>query len=76
MTNITLSIEKEIYSKMKKYSEIKWSEFVRKTIKKRIDELEQIKSDKNNEGILSMIASENTLKKDWNNEFDSRWDNV
>jgi predicted CopG family antitoxin len=32
MPNITLSISDEIYKKMKKYSEIKWSEVVRKAI--------------------------------------------
>ncbi|KHO54618.1 MAG: hypothetical protein QT10_C0014G0016 [archaeon GW2011_AR19] len=32
MTNITLSIEEDIYKRMKKHSEIKWSEFVRKII--------------------------------------------
>ena len=36
MTNITLSIDDEVYKRMKKYSEIKWSEFVRKAIKKRV----------------------------------------
>ena len=42
MTNITLSIDDEVYGKMKKYSEMKWSEFVRKIIKKRLDELERL----------------------------------
>jgi predicted CopG family antitoxin len=75
MTNITLSIEDEVYNKMRKYSEIKWSEFVRKLIKKRIEELEKL-SGEEKESISSMIASEDTLKKEWNNKFDERWDNV
>lgn len=40
MTNITLSIREDIYKKMKKHSEIKWSEFVRKEIENKINELE------------------------------------
>ncbi|MDA3836185.1 MAG: hypothetical protein PF542_01045 [Nanoarchaeota archaeon] len=76
MTNITLSIENQVYSEMKKYSEIKWSEFIRKAIKQRIEELTQIDQNKNTEGILTMLASEQTLKKDWDNEADERWNHV
>ena len=75
MTNITLSIDDEVYKKMRKYSEIKWSEFVRKIIKKRIEELETLKKS-SSESILSMLASEDVLKKDWDNELDERWNNV
>ena len=42
MTNITLSIEDETYKKMKNYSEIKWSAFVRMCIQRRIKELQKI----------------------------------
>tara|TARA_Y100000310_G_C20696383_1_gene826028 strand:- start:8 stop:238 length:231 start_codon:yes stop_codon:yes gene_type:complete len=76
MTNITLSIEEKIYKRMRKYSEIKWSEFVRKVISKRLDELESLEKGKDNESILTMLASEETLKKDWDNELDQRWNNV
>jgi metal-responsive CopG/Arc/MetJ family transcriptional regulator len=76
MTNITLSIDDKVYKKMKKYSEIKWSEFVRKAIEKRVDELEKIAQDDNYEGIMTMLASEEVLKKDWDNEADERWNNV
>ncbi len=75
MTNITLSIEKSVYGKMRKHSEIKWSEFVRKAIKKRIDELESIK-ESNQEGVFAMLASQEVLKKEWENKFDDRWDSV
>ena len=61
---------------MRKYSEIKWSEFVRKVISKRLDELESLEKGKDNESILTMLASEETLKKDWDNELDQRWNNV
>ena len=76
MTNITLSIEDEVYRKMHKYSEIKWSEFVRKMIQKRIEALESLDKNPDKEGILTMLTSERTLKKDWDNELDKRWDNV
>lgn len=76
MTNITLSIEDPVYKKMKKYSEIKWSEFVRKTIKKRIEELESLEQNKNKESILTLLASEQILKKDWDNKLDERWNDV
>ena len=76
MTNITLSIEETVYTKMKKHSEIKWSEFIRKKIKERLDVLEFVDSSKNQESILTMLASEGVLKKEWENSYDERWDNV
>ena len=77
MTNITLSIEQEVYSEMKRHSEIKWSEFIRKAIKQRIQDLMQIEKSKNEEGILTMLASENILKKDWNTkEEDLAWNDL
>lgn len=76
MTNITLSIEDKIYELMKKYSEIRWSEFVRKAIKNRVQDLEKLDKHPSNESIMTMFASEDILKKDWENEFDGRWDDV
>ena len=76
MTNITLSIDDEVYTKMKKHSEIKWSEFVRKIVLERILELENLEKSKNREGILTMLASEKILQKEWDNELDERWNNV
>ena len=76
MTNITLSIDNEIYKKMRKHSEVKWSEFVRKIIQIRVNELEGLEKNKNKESILTMLASEAVLEKDWNNKFDERWNNV
>lgn len=76
MTNITLSIKDEIYKKMRARSEIKWSEFVRKAIERRISELDFLESHTNHETILTMLASENVLMKDWDNELDERWNNV
>ena len=64
MTNITLSIDDEIYKKMKKFSEIKWSEFVRKIISQRISELDHIKQ--------NSFADENLLAKNWLSEEDNK----
>ena len=76
MTNITLSIDDNVYRKMKKYSEVRWSEFVRKIIENRIEELEKIGSQKNRESVFTMLASEEILKKDWENKFDNRWNDI
>jgi len=76
MTNITLSIEDTIYELMRKYSEIRWSEFVRKAIKNRIEELQKLEKHPKNESIMTMFASEDVLRKDWENEADERWNNV
>jgi len=40
MGNITLSLPRELQEKMKKHSEIRWSEVIRKTIQRRIEDLE------------------------------------
>ncbi|MBT7706557.1 hypothetical protein HN747_03850 [archaeon] len=76
MTNITLSIDDPVYKKMKSFSEIKWSEFVRKAILKRIIELEKLDNFNLNESSQTMLASQKVLEKDWDNKFDERWDNV
>jgi predicted CopG family antitoxin len=76
MTNITLSIDDAVYNKMRRFSEIKWSEFVRKIIKKRLEELEMLEKHKSSESILTMLASEDILKKEWDNKEDARWDDV
>ena len=41
MPNITLSIPDDVYRKMKKYSEIRWSEVVRKAIIAYLEKLEE-----------------------------------
>lgn len=76
MTNITLSIEESVYRQMRRHSEIRWSEFVRKAIKSRLGELEQLEKHPAGESILTMLASEETLRKEWDNKADERWDNV
>ena len=42
MTNVTLSIEEEVYNKMKKHSEIKWSDIARQAFEKKVKELHWI----------------------------------
>ncbi|MBI2565198.1 hypothetical protein HYV79_04405 [Candidatus Woesearchaeota archaeon] len=76
MTNVTLSIKDSVYNGMRKHSEIKWSEFIRKSIKKRLDELESLEKRPDQESILTMLASEEVLKKDWDNKADERWNYV
>jgi len=66
MTNITLSIDDEVYKKMRKYSEVKWSEFVRKCIQKRVEEFESIKS--------NIYCDEDLLGKNWlSKEDETAW---
>ncbi|MDO8460688.1 MAG: hypothetical protein Q7S74_06265 [Nanoarchaeota archaeon] len=67
MTNITLSIDDEVYKKMRKYSEIKWSEFVRKIIEKRVKQLEILDEDWENTPFL---GDEKLLAESWSSKED------
>ena len=40
MPNVTLSIPEELHQKMRKHSEMRWSEVVRKSISQKIEDLE------------------------------------
>ena len=40
MPNVTLSIPAELHEKMKKHSEMRWSDVVRKSISQKIEDLE------------------------------------
>jgi len=42
MPNVTLSIPVDLHSKMKKRSEIRWSEIIRKSISQKIEDLEMM----------------------------------
>jgi len=53
MANMTLSIPEEIHKKMKKFSEIRWSEIARRAIEERINDLE----------VMNKIASKSKLTK-------------
>ena len=63
MTNITLSIDDNTYKKMRKFSEVKWSDFVRKIISQRVEELENIKS--------NVFADEELLARNWLSKEDN-----
>ncbi len=70
MTNITLSIDDEIYKKMRRYSEIKWSEFVRKIIEKRVNELEQL--DEEDWDNARFLGDEKLLSESWSSKEDEK----
>lgn len=76
MTNITLSIEDTVYRKMHQYSEIKWSEYVRKMILRKVNELELLEKKPNPESILTMLTSEDVLKREWDNDADEQWNEI
>ncbi len=63
MTSITLSIDDEVYKKMKNYSDIKWSEFMRMCIQKRIEQLQKIEFSDWDE--FRFLADEKLLAEDW-----------
>lgn len=42
MTNVTLAIPEELHTRMKRHSEIRWSEVIRKTISEKVDDLEMM----------------------------------
>ena len=68
MTNITLSIDNEVYKKMRRYSEIKWSEFVRKCVQKRVEELERL--DKDDWENARFLGDERLLSESWESKED------
>ena len=68
MTNITLSIDDKVYKKMRRYSEIKWSEFVRKIIEKRVGELEHL--DENDWDNARFLGDEKLLSESWASKED------
>ena len=58
MPNITLSLPDDIYKKMKKYSEIKWSEVVRKAIADYIKKLEESRVEITTEELLEDLGDD------------------
>ncbi len=58
MPNITLSIPEDIYRKMKKYSEIKWSEVIRKAIVDYLEKLEESRTEVSSEELLNELGDE------------------
>lgn len=54
MTNITLAIPNDLHERMRKHSEIRWSEVVRKSIEQKVQLLE----------VMDRIAQKSKLTKD------------
>jgi len=57
MVNITISISRELYEKMKRYSEAKWSEVISKALTSYIDRLEIVEG-----GVVPMKKLAKKLK--------------
>ena len=68
MPTLTLSIPKEVYERMKKHKEIKWSEIARRAI---ILYLEKLKERSTSKEILSSLPEEvkNMIEKTSEKEF-------
>ncbi len=58
MTNITLSVPEDLHRKMKRFSEMKWSEVARKAIEQRVDDLETIEKIASKSKLSSRDAEE------------------
>ncbi len=57
MVNITISIPQELYDRMKRHSEVKWSEVVRKTMANYVEHLEVVEG-----GVVPMRKLAKKLK--------------
>ena len=66
MTNITLMLPDDLHKKMKKHSEIRWSEVVRQAIQKKIDDLELLNKITSKSKLTSRDALEISKKIDAN----------
>ena len=58
MVNITLSIPEELHKKMKIFSEIRWSEVVRKTLEQKVKDMEVIEEIANKSKFTKKDAEE------------------
>lgn len=54
MVNMTLSIPEELHAKMKRFTEMRWSEVARKAIEERVNDLE----------VVNQIALKSRLTKE------------
>jgi len=62
MTNMTISIPSELYEKMKKHAEIKWSEVVRKSIADYINKIEIVKGGVVSSSIILAMLKDANLE--------------
>ncbi|MDK2781761.1 MAG: hypothetical protein PWR13_789 [Archaeoglobi archaeon] len=58
MPNITLSIPPEIYEKMKKYREVRWSEVARRAIIEYLERLEKGGLEMSSRDLLEMLGKD------------------
>jgi hypothetical protein len=78
MPNLTLSIPESLHKRMKEHSEIRWSEVVRSTISRRIDDLELLdkltKKSKLTKKDVDEIAHKinKSVFKELNKEYEGR----
>nr|MDO8063512.1 hypothetical protein [Candidatus Freyrarchaeum guaymaensis] len=64
MPNITLSVPKELYERMKKHREIRWSEVVRRAIVEYLERLEGGGLEASSKELLGMVKGlEERIKK-------------
>ena len=63
MPNITLSLPEELYRKMKKYPEIKWSVVIRKYLEEYIRKLEYVEEARTEEILRNLESLEGELRK-------------
>jgi len=61
MVNITVSIPEELYNKMKKYSEVKWSQVVRKALAEYLGRLEVMERGIVSSNYLAEMLRESNL---------------
>lgn len=64
MPNITISVSDELFRKMKKYSEVKWSEVVRKALAEYIGRLEIMERGVVSSNELAKLLTEASLDLD------------
>jgi hypothetical protein len=62
MTNMTISIPSELCEKMKKHSEVKWSEVVRKSIADYINKMEIVNGGVVSSSILLAMLKDSNLE--------------
>jgi len=62
MVNMTLSIPEELHKRMKKISDIRWSEVARRAIEERLNDLETIEKISSKSKLTKKDADEIAIK--------------
>lgn len=75
MPNITLSVPEELHKKMKKHSDIRWSEVVRRTIAQRVEDLERVEGIARKSKLSQKDADEiaHKINKEVFEELNKKW---